>query len=106
MKQTISIIDIYRKEIPIHCLKYVEGSSNYSILHLLNSKPVIISRNLSKLEGELSYFLRIHKKYLVNPQFISSHRLLSPYTMVLLFTTGEILTVAKRRIAHVRAALT
>ena len=105
MKQTISVLDIYRKEIQLEDLKYVEGNGNYSILHLKNGRPILLSRSVSKLEHELAHFVRIHKRHLVNPHFIADHQIISGNTMSLSLTTGETLTVARRRMPQVMAVL-
>ena len=101
MKQTLSVLNGHRIHIRLTDIKYVEGQGNYSILHLTNRKPIILSRTLIKLEDELSAFIRIHKGYLVNPRFIAPNQMLSKTKLSVTLTTGEVLLVARRRVAHI-----
>lgn len=103
MKQTLRVLNIRRIDVKLNEIKYVEGYSNYSILHLINSKPIILSRTLMKLEAELSVFIRIHKGYLVNPHYIVSNQRPSLKNLTMALTTGEVLAVSRRRIPHVVA---
>lgn len=57
----------------IRQIRYIEGSRNYQLLYLENSgEPTEIKMTLDKLEEILEPhgFIRIHKGYLVNCQFI------------------------------------
>ena len=57
----------------IRQIRYIEGSRNYQMLYLENSsEPMEIKMTLDKLEETLEPhgFIRIHKGYLVNCQFI------------------------------------
>ena len=46
----------------------VEGSRNYSVFHLANGRSVTVSYSLGRFDGQLPspYFLRVHKRYIVN----------------------------------------
>lgn len=103
MKQTIRVLNVHRIEIKLSDIKYVQGSSNYSILHLVASKPIMLSRTLIKLQAELSVFIRIHKGYLVNPQFITPNQRPSRTKLTMALTTGEELAVSRRRVSHIVA---
>ena len=105
MKQTISVLNGHRINVKLNNIKYVEGQRNYSVLHLLDSKPIILSRTLMKLQAELSAFIRIHKGYLVNPKFITPNQLLSKTKLRVTLSTGEVLVVARRRMPHLAAVL-
>lgn len=52
-----------------------EAEKNYTIIHLRNQKPLIVSRPLIEyeklLEGTL--FLRVHKTYLINLQHVAEY---------------------------------
>jgi two-component system LytT family response regulator len=51
---------------------YVEAHSNYSEFHILNKRPIIVSRTMGQFESILSsfFFYRIHHKYIVNLKLI------------------------------------
>lgn len=54
-------------------IRYIEGSRNYQMVHLEESdKPVEIKMTMDRLEEALEPrgFIRIHKGYLVNCQFV------------------------------------
>ena len=103
MKQTISVLNVHRIEVTLNHIKYVEGCGNYSILHLVDSKPIMLSRTLTKLQAELSVFIRIHKGYLVNPHFVIPDQRPSRKNLTMALTTGEELTVSRRRVSHIVA---
>src|SRR5690349_2118644 len=52
-----------------------EAEKNYTIIHLRDQKPLIVSRPLIEyeklLEGTL--FLRVHKTYLINLQHVAEY---------------------------------
>lgn len=60
--------------IDIEKILFCESSGNYSIFHLVNSDKVMALKNLGYFEGILpeDTFFRIHKKYLVNVNYIRS----------------------------------
>ena len=51
---------------------YVAGENNYSVLHFISGKKLMVSKTLSYVEKLLSKhtFLRIHKSYLLNLRHI------------------------------------
>ncbi|MBB1642751.1 LytTR family DNA-binding domain-containing protein [Sphingobacterium sp. UME9] len=53
---------------------FVEAARSYSILHMNNNQQVITTHNLSEMEERLPFphFVRIHKSYLINFNFIHS----------------------------------
>lgn len=53
---------------------YMEGDRRYTIIHLMNNESIRVAKNLSHFEEKLQHFkfLRVHKSYLVNLNFVSS----------------------------------
>ncbi|NNF36747.1 MAG: response regulator transcription factor [Saprospiraceae bacterium] len=51
---------------------YVSGENNYSLIHFVDGKKLMVSKTLSTVEKMLSdhTFLRIHKSYILNLQHI------------------------------------
>jgi len=52
-----------------------EAEKNYTIIHLKNKKPIIVSRSLMEYEKILegTSFLRIHRSYLINLQHVNEY---------------------------------
>jgi two-component system LytT family response regulator len=52
-----------------------EAEKNYTIIHLKDRKPIIVSRTLLEYEKTLegASFLRIHRSYLINIQHITEY---------------------------------
>lgn len=105
MTNTIRVFDSVHREIPIQTIKYVEGHESYSMLYLTDSKPILASYNVSKMAGQLPSFVRIYRKYLVNPQFIAPNQLLSVKQLMLSLTTGEVLPISRRRVTELASFL-
>lgn len=76
-------------------ITYFEANINYTILHLANGDRRIFSYSLkryaSKLENNQA-FSRIHRRYLVNRDFIASHN-----ECEVLLSCGKRLPLARRR---------
>ena len=103
MKQILRVLDVHRLDINLDQIKYVEGYGNYSILHLTDRKPIMLSQTVKKLQAQLSVFIRIHKGYLVNPYFIVPDQRPSPKNLTMALTTGEVLTISRRRVSSLRS---
>ena len=57
--------------ISISGIKYIEGMSEYLKIHLEDQKPVVVLYSMKKLEERLpSYFMRIHRSYIINLKMI------------------------------------
>lgn len=50
----------------------LEASSNYTLIHALNKRPLMVAKVLSAYEEELAAmgFVRVHRSHLVNKQYI------------------------------------
>jgi two-component system LytT family response regulator len=53
---------------------YLKADSNYTLFYLQTGQVFIASKTLKQthLEHQFSLFLRVHKSYLLNPDFIDS----------------------------------
>ncbi len=77
---------------------YLESSSNYTIIHLQNGKKKLSSRTmLYHIQNSLdSNFVRIHRAYCVNRNFILNYDYkLDPEIVQL--ATGKSLAVSRRK---------
>ncbi len=84
-------------------ITYLEADINYTIFHLKNGKKIISSFTLKKYETDvqLNGFLRVHKSYLLNPDFIKNFNQIGKKATVQL-TTGKILEVSRRKLSMVK----
>lgn len=79
---------------------YIESDGKYQTLHLNNSKEVLrVRQNMNDFDNELSNFgfIRIHKCYLVNSEFIS---VINKDNLILKDNTK--LVVSKRKAPEIR----
>lgn len=86
--------------IPVDTILYIEGAGRYQMVHSSGTaEPIAMSYSMHKLEERLSEmgFLRIHKGYLVNYQFI---RRLKDTCAVL--TNGEEIPMSRLRVQEIR----
>lgn len=84
-------------------ITYLEADINYTIFHLKNGKKVVSSFTLKKYEtdAQLNGFLRVHKSYLLNPDFIKNFNQIGKKGTVQL-TTGTVLEVSRRKLSMVK----
>lgn len=76
---------------------YIEASSNYSIIHFINSKNLVVTRLLKDFEDMLvAYrFYRIHNSHLINLNYIQKY--IRGYGGQVVLSDGTILDVARRK---------
>ncbi len=84
-------------------ITYLEADINYTIFHLKNGKKMISSFTLKKYETDvqLNGFLRVHKSFLLNPQFIKNFNQQGKKGTIQL-TNGKILEVSRRKLTMVK----
>ena len=82
-------------------IRYVEGNGNYQLLYLEGKKePLEVKMTMDKLEQmtEPSGFIRVHKGFLVNYQFI--HRVMSGE---IILSDGATIPVGRSKAGEVKA---
>ena len=84
-------------------ITYLEADINYTIFHLNNGKKIVSSFTLKKYETDiqLNGFLRVHKSFLLNPQFIK-HFSQHGKKGTIQLTTGKVLEVSRRKLNMVK----
>ncbi|AFK03994.1 LytTr DNA-binding region [Emticicia oligotrophica DSM 17448] len=86
-----------------HEITYLEADVNYTIFHLSNGKKVVSSSTLKKYaeDAHMSDFLRVHKSFLLNPNYIT-HFTQEGKTGLIKLSTGKLLRVSRRRMTMVK----
>ncbi|HLO42817.1 MAG TPA: LytTR family transcriptional regulator DNA-binding domain-containing protein [Leadbetterella sp.] len=75
---------------------FLRGDINYTEFHLIDGKKVVSSFTLLRHQEKLDGFLRVSRKYLVNPKYISEIENING-TKNIYMETGEKIPVARRR---------
>jgi DNA-binding LytR/AlgR family response regulator len=75
---------------------FLRGDINYTEFHLVNGKKVVSSSTLLRHQQRLDGFLRVSRKYLVNPDYITEIENRHGVRQVLMLN-GERIVVARRR---------
>lgn len=78
-------------------IKFCQADSNYSIVHTLDEKKVMVTKSLNAIEKLLdpSLFVRVHRSYTVNINAIS--KFLTVDGSELMLSSGERIPVSRRR---------
>ncbi|MBA4850566.1 LytTR family DNA-binding domain-containing protein [Emticicia sp. BO119] len=82
---------------------YLEAQINYTILHLKNGRKIVSSTTLKYHQADscLDGFLRVHRSYLINPDFIKNIVRERTKTIAQLLD-GRELEVSRRRVELVK----
>lgn len=82
------------EQLPHSKIIWIEGQQNYSVLHLVEGKSIILTKTLKNMEYDLAdnTFIRIHKEHIINCNFLVSFSDKS-----VLLTNGTSLCLARRR---------
>ncbi len=84
-------------------ITYLEGEGNYSFIHTSCGKRYLVSKTLKALAEHLDQkFLRIHKSYLININFIVERIEDNRY---LKMSCGNEVAVSRRKIKEIAAIL-
>jgi DNA-binding LytR/AlgR family response regulator len=75
---------------------FLRGDINYTEFHLVNGTKVVSSTTLLRHQEKLDGFLRVSRKYLVNPEYITEIENRHGVRQVLMLN-GEWIAVARRR---------
>ena len=89
----------YRQPQSIPLISYLEGSGNYTIVHVQGDlKPLLVSQTLKWFEPNLPCFIRISKSVMVNPDYIKQVVQIDTKVMFLTLSNDLRLRVSRRRI--------
>lgn len=89
---------------PLTSIVRLEGSGNYTIIHLATGKPLYMAYTLAWYQMQLPGFIRIHKSHLVNPDYVTrvNDEARAEHSLIL---SGQRLPISRRRWAEVALAL-
>lgn len=81
----------------LHDIIYCEADKNYTIIHIASGTTLTVSKTLKSVEELLPQdpFFRIHKKYLVNLNYIKKYSRVHGHKIMM--ENGNMLDVATRR---------
>jgi len=90
----------------INSIMYCEGDQNYTKIHLVSGKYILVSKTLKYVEELLpaDVFFRIHKSFLVNLNYVEKYLRIDGHKIYL--DNGTQLDVASRRTEDFVKALT
>ncbi|MCU0437664.1 MAG: LytTR family DNA-binding domain-containing protein [Raineya sp.] len=109
LNKRILVLNKYSDEkIQYQNIVYIEGDSNYSIIHTLENQKIMIAKTLKEFEellcDETYYFLRLHKSYIINTQYIKSIQKKEPASLTLI--NNQTVEIPQRRRLEILDILT
>ncbi len=85
-------------------IMFLSGDINYSEIYLMNGQKMLSSTTLLRHEEKFDNFIRVSKKYLVNPDFVSGYELQGK-CMEIKMRNGDHMKVARRRVKTVLSSI-
>ncbi|MCD8539989.1 MAG: LytTR family transcriptional regulator [Leadbetterella sp.] len=85
-------------------IMFLSGDVNYSEIYLINGQKMLSSTTLLRHEQKFNSFIRVSKKYLVNPDFVSGYELQGKF-MEIKMQNGDHMKVARRRVKTVLSSI-
>lgn len=95
----------HSKPLDLSDIVYLRGENNYTWFHLRSGKQVIAAQTLLYFATQLPGFVRIHKRFLINPDYVANAHRTGYYTAVVTMTDQLELPIARRSISAVLALL-
>src|SRR5437868_1095503 len=86
-------------------ITYLAGDSNYTHIYFLNAPKQLYARTLSDFVQAFPRFIRIHKRYLVNPDHVVEYQT-SGSRRAAIKVSKQWLPVSRRRIKAIKAFFT
>ncbi len=94
-----------RRTIPVDSIEYLEAMGNYTTVHLIDQKPMLVAITLKRFTERLPTFLRIHKATLVNPAHIIGYRTRCAPTPFVQLSQNRQLPISRRQTKRVEPHL-
>lgn len=84
---------------------YLEGASNYTIIHTRDKRQYMVAKSLKRLEADLSHpsFCRVHKSTVVNLTYL--HDVNFGTDPHLQLNNGKAISISRRRLPQTRRCI-
>ena len=83
-------------------ITHLQGEGNYTYVYTSQGKRYLVSKTMKNVQEALrADFIRIHKSYIVNPEFVTARL----ETDLLLLSCGRKVPIARRRVREIEALL-
>ncbi len=91
----------YMVKLDVSEILYIEADVNYAFIYIQSGKKIMVARTLKSFEEILDkdHFIRIHKSFLVNKQFVKETRRKQQYFVMM--KNDALLPIARRRVKEV-----
>ena len=80
-------------------IAFLEGNENYTNIYLKSGEQLLSSYTLLRHEEKLKGFIRVSRRYLINPEFIKEYKLDNPIPHLEL-KSGEMIKIPRRRLKN------
>lgn len=94
-----------KQSVPVASIEYLEAMGNYTTVHLIGSKSIIVAITLKRFSERLPGFLRIHKGTLVNPDHIIAHKTRFTVTPYVQLSKDRQLAISRRQTKRLKPQL-
>ena len=84
-------------------ITHLQAEANYTFVYFVDQPRQLLSRTLSVCQDSLPGFIRIHRKYLINADFASTHPIQLGSAQLVVHT--HCLPISRRLLKAVRQAL-
>ncbi|MCY1372310.1 LytTr DNA-binding domain protein [compost metagenome] len=85
-------------------IMFFSGDINYSEIYMTNGEKMLSSTTLLRHEEKFNNFIRVNKKYLVNPDYVSGYQLEGKF-MQITMRNGDHMKVSRRRVKAVLSSI-
>ena len=85
-------------------IMFLSADINYSEIYMINGEKKLSSTTLLKHEEKLDSFIRVNKKYLVNPDYVSGYQVQGKF-MEITMRNGDQMKVSRRRVKTVLSSI-
>lgn len=85
-------------------IMFFSGDINYSEIYMNNGEKRLSSTTLLRHEKKFNNFIRVNKKYLVNPDYVSGYQLEGKF-MQITMRNGDHMKVSRRRVKAVLSSI-
>ncbi|WP_367914067.1 LytR/AlgR family response regulator transcription factor [Leadbetterella sp. DM7] len=85
-------------------IMFFSGDINYTEIYLRTGEKMVSSSTLLRHEEKFNHFIRVSKKYLVNPDYVSGYELQGK-SLEITLQNGNHMKVSRRRVKTVLSSI-